>query len=161
MDPEYKNNDTAGSTPVTPVLQNIVRQLEDLVHILVTCEKKELAEGVSFEMVNKQLAQIRQDLDRLHEMYLETLRLLSLKESDIQEQLKTLPEHKEERRLFETLERLKKTAEEGRERAFRAMQGNTAATKQAKEFFLDEKRKKRYRKGKFKSVGGKEGWIPT
>lgn len=143
-------------------LPRIVRQLEDLVKLALECEEKDLSPNISFVDVHKKLLQIRRQVDQFKQNFQDHLALLNLRPEDI----KAKPEDiqnlgPKEQQIFEKLQSLQTTCEEARDRIKESLNADQAALLQIKEELKDKSSQKTRRKGKFKGIGGKQGWIPT
>ena len=140
----------------------IVRQLEDLVKLSVECESKELRPDVSFIEVNKKLMAIRKQVESFQENYRRHLAMANLKPEDIkptEEEIATLGP--KEKQILERLKNLQESCEDARERLHVSLQSEQEALNVVKGELKDKSKEKIHRKGKFKGVGGKRGWLPT
>lgn len=142
----------------------IVQQLEDLVKISLESEEKELKPGVSFVEVHKKLLQIQKDIKLFQDTYKEHLALLNL----TPEEVRPTPEDLEEldpkqRKVYDKIQGLLTTCEEARERLHQSMQVDQQTLKAVKSELKEtsKDKEKLRRKGKFKGLGGKAGWMPT
>ena len=142
-------------------LAGLVGQLEDLVKLALECEKKELSPNFSFVEVNKQLMQLKEVIEMLHQSYIQTLNSLSLTEDDVKKFRKNIEEMKgPEKKLFDTLNHLQTVCEDARSKLYTSLQENREQVRDMEADLLGKNKKSR-RKGRFKSVGGKKGWMPT
>mgnify|MGYP003393264892 CR=1 FL=1 len=151
------------SDPQAPAMDMtaLVHQLEDLVRLALECEKKELAPNVSFPEVNAQLKRLKETIDLLNKSYLDTLHSLSLSEDDVAEFRKSLQETGgPEQKLLSTLTQLQTSCEQARDRVYTSLLGSREQIKDL-EALGDENATKKRRKSKFKSMGGRKGWLPT
>lgn len=140
----------------------IVQQLEDLVKFSIECEEKELKPNVSFIDIHKKLLQIQQDIQLFQDNFRTHLALYGLKPEDVKptsEEIDSLDP--KQRKIFERMDALKQTCESARDRLYQSMQQDPETLKVVKEELKDKSKQKIRRKGKFKGMGGKEGWIPT
>ncbi len=161
-------NEESKAPEKTPVPQasnldmtTLVHQLEDLVRLALECEKKELAPNVSFPEVNAQLKSLKETIDMLNKSYLETLHSLSLSEEDVAGIRKNLQETGgPEQKLLDTLTQLQTSCEQARDRVYTSLLGSREQVKDL-EALGDENATKKRRKSKFKSMGGRKGWLPT
>jgi hypothetical protein len=148
-----------GPTPMG--LPELVERLEELVKFSLEFEQKPLKEGVSFVTVYKQLQDIRRAIEVLSKDQQFTLSLIEEASKDQKE----LPINKEGEKLLNKIGQLKETCEAARERAHAALQEQPGAEEllkeQVKEVTTSKKKKVARRKGKFRRVGGKKGWMPT
>ena len=138
----------------------LMNQLEDLVRMTLECENKELKDMQAYVEVNKRLAELRQVIETLHTSYRKTLERMKISEEQVatyKDNMDKVPS--EQKKLFDHLEKLKQMCEEGRERMYTSLQENRETAKEVEEQLETEKKKAR--KGKFRSVGGKKGWMPT
>ncbi|MBS0635276.1 MAG: hypothetical protein JSR37_07425 [Verrucomicrobia bacterium] len=141
---------------------SIVQQLEDLVKFSIECEEKELKPNISFIDIHKKLLQIQQDIQRFQDNYRAHLAQYGLKPEDVRpspEEIAALDP--KQRKIFDRMESLKKVCEGARDRLYQSMQEDPQTLKAVKEELKDKSKEKIRRKGKFKGMGGKEGWIPT
>lgn len=140
----------------------IVRQLEDLVKMSVECEERELKPNISFVEVHKKLMAIRKQVELFKENYKKHLAVANLKPEDIkptEEEIATLGP--KEKQILERLKTLQSNCEEARERLHESLQSEQEALNVVKGELKDKSKEKIHRKGKFKGVGGKQGWLPT
>ena len=151
----------AESAEEMPDLSHIVSQLEELVQLVIDCENKELVPNAPVFEVYKQLLQIKQMLDTLHASYDQALQEMGVSRQQLKDKVQYENLKQSEKRLFATLDRLQKQCEERKEHVHKLIQEDDVSAKQAKEALLDDEQKKQKRKGKFRSVGGKKGWLPT
>ncbi len=157
---------TPEETPEVPAdvrdVLALVGQLEDLVKLSLECEGKELKPEVSFLEVHKKLLQIQKDIQKYHDDYKEALALYGLTPEDVrptQEQIDSL--NPKDRKIFERIQTLQSTCEKERDRLYASMQADQRTLKAVKEELKDKSKEKLRRKGKFRGLGNKEGWIPT
>lgn len=154
-----ENSQNVEATPIS--MAGLVSQLEDLVRLALECEKKDLAPDFSFVEVNKQLVKLREAIEILHQSYIQTLNSFSLTEEDVSKFRKNIEETKgPEKKLFDTLNHLQGVCEEARAKLYVSLQENREQVRDMEAELLDKNKKSR-RKGKFKSIGGKKGWMPT
>lgn len=140
----------------------LVGQLEDLVKLSLECEGKELKPDVSFIEVHKKLLQIQKDIQTYHDDYKKSLALYGLTPDDVRptpEQVETLDP--KDKKLLERIQALQQTCEKERDRLYTSMQADQRTLKAVKEELKDKSKDKIRRKGKFRGLGSKEGWIPT
>src|SRR5438445_10239548 len=108
-----------------PSMEVLVEQLEDLVKLALECEKKELVNTASFIEVNKQLIQLREVINILHQSYIQALHSLSLKEADVDKFRKNMEAMKApEKKLLDKLNRLEGVCEEARAKLYSSLQEN-------------------------------------
>ncbi len=139
----------------------LVHQLEDLVKLALECEKKELAPNISFADVNNKLRALRETIENLNISYQKTLQALSLTDADVVEFRKNILEQGgPEKKLLDTLNQLQTTCEQARDRVNTSLLGSREQIKDF-EAMGDEDATKKRRKSKFKSMGGRKGWLPT
>jgi hypothetical protein len=140
----------------------ILQQLQDLVKILLECEKKDLPSNYSFLEVHKQLLGVRKNIALFQEGYKNALALMGVTPEDI----KPTPEEIErlgpkEKKLLKQIDFLRTTCEEARERVYQSLQEDKATLQTVSGELKDKELERTRRKGKFKGVGGKKGWLPT
>ena len=157
MTPEEQNAHTISLRSTH--LGSIVDQLEDLVKLSLECEKKDINQNISFVQVITQLTQLKQVLEEFHLSYMEALKKLEVPPQDTKQLKETFENLKTpEKNLLLKLQRLEKECEDARGRMYASLQQNQEAAKDLK---AELKSKKGRRKEKFKSVGGKKGWMKT
>lgn len=140
----------------------LLQQMQDLVKILLECEKKDLTSNYSFLEVHKQLLGIRKNIALFQEGYKNTLALLGIKPEDVKptpEEIENLSSR--EKKLLEQIEFLKTTCEDARERVYQSLQEDKDTLHVVSEELKDKKTEGARRKSKFKGMGGKSGWLPT
>ncbi len=140
----------------------IVQQLEDLVKISLECENRDLKPNVSFVDVHKKLLQIQKDIQIFQDNYRAHLAMIGLTPEDVRptpEEIAALDP--KQKKVFEKMQNLKNTCEEARERLYQSMQADPETLKIVKGELRDKGKEKIRRKGKFKGMGGKQGWLPT
>jgi hypothetical protein len=162
MSTEPEKGSNPQPKPVNLDIAAIVRQLEDLVKLSMECEEKELKPDVSFLDVHNKLLAIRRDIERYQENYKQYLAQFNLRPEDV----KPTPEAIEdlgpkEKQILEKLKNLQSTCEDARDRLYESMQADQATLRSVKGELKEKGKEKIHRKGKFKGVGGKQGWIPT
>jgi hypothetical protein len=140
----------------------LVDRLEELVKYTLECEQKKMRDDVSFVDIYRQLLEIRgaisvltkEQEDLLHQVTVAA----ALPESDI-------PFTEEDRKVLSKIKHLQDICETARERLHTAIQKNPETERELQEQILESmtppSKKKTRRKGKFRPLGGKEGWIPT
>lgn len=143
-------------------VNEIVTKLEDLVKFSLECEQKELRPDISFVEVHKKLLQIQKDIQQFQDSYKQNLALFNLTPEDVRptpEQIESLDP--KQRKLLERMQTLQSTCENERDRLYQSMQTDQDTLKQVKKELKGKEREKTHRKGKFKGIGGKQGWIPS
>lgn len=166
-DPRKEEISKAESAPENSDIMDvaaIVQQLEDLVKISLESEEKELKPGVSFVEVHKKLLQIQKDIKLFQDTYRENLALFGLAPEDVRptpEELDTLDP--KQRKVYDKIQGLLTTCESARERLHESMQADQQTLKAVKSELKEtsKDKEKLRRKGKFKGLGGKQGWLPT
>jgi chromosome segregation ATPase len=140
----------------------LVSQLQDLVQLALECKDKEPRPGLSLKEVFSQVQRLRVLADALHKS-LDPSGASSAQSEQQQMAMKariaTLPP--QEKKLYEALEKMKKECEGARADLYKSLQENQATLKQVEENLRDDAGKKTRRKGKFKGIGGKKGWLPS
>ena len=126
---EQQNSSFQGGSsfqnPMSVNMNEIVKQLADLVHLVLECEKKELAPNISFVEVNQQLLILRNAIDLLNKSYVQTLHSLSLSENEIEHYRKNIEELKgPERQLLVQLNQLQNICKEARDRVDASLRAN-------------------------------------
>jgi len=150
--------------PLTPMsLPDLVGRLEELVKFALECEGKELGEKVSFVDIYKELMDIRKSINTLDEAQQQTLSIIE--SASKEDTPKEPPLTKEEEKTLGKIQHLQEVCEGAKERIHAAIQEQPEIEAQLKEEVKastsSKKKKVVRRKGKFRRVGGKEGWIPT
>jgi len=143
-------------------VSEIVQQLEDLVKFTLECEEKELKPDVSFVEVHKKLMQIQKDIELFQSNYRAHLSMFNLTPEDVRptpEELGSLDP--KQKKVFERMKALQTSCESARERIYQSMQQDQETLKAVKNELRDKDKDKIRRKGKFKGMGGKKGWLPT
>ena len=143
-------------------LNGILGQLEDLVKLTIENETKEIAPNVSFSEVHERLMKIQKNIETFQQSYRQVLEMAGVKEADLKptpEEIESL--NPEAKRLYQRLEKLQKTCEIEREKMYVSLQRDRAMAKKVKEDLQSDTSARAHRKGKFKSLGGKQNWLPT
>lgn len=151
-----------GPGPVS--ISEVVNRLEELVKFALECEGKELKEGVSVVDVFKQLEEVRFAIDMLNKDQQELLTLFSSVTGGAADVNKsTLSE--EDKKVIDKLKHLQAVCEAAKERMYVTIKSSpeteSIVNEQIKEASASEKKKVIQRKGKFRPLGGKEGWVRT
>jgi len=150
--------------PAVPMaLPELVSHLEDLVKFALECEDKKLKNPDSFVNIYQQLLDIRKAIQVLTQDQRATLALI---ENVVQESGEEFPPlSKEDQKIFNKIQHLKEICEAAKERIHTSIQAQPEAEEIIKEELRSatgtKKKKKIHRKGKFRRVGGKKGWLPT
>jgi DNA repair ATPase RecN len=158
------SQDNAPVPNVSPMIQmsNMVQQLDDIIKFALECEKKTNVKVFNFPKAQEQIAQIQSQLQLLNEAYKRTLDELGITDADLETYRKRIQESSgPEKKLFSHIEKLQKICQESRDRIYNTLQANAEVVKKMKAETASDKKKMKTRKGKFKSVGGKKGWVPT
>lgn len=146
----------------TESVKEIVGKLSDLVKYTIECEKKETKPSMPFQEASKELAKVRKLLDDLDTSFKNTLTTMGLTENDVETFRKKVQESSgPEKQLMLAIQNLIKVCEEARDRLYKSLQENREALQQIQQQGKDDKKKQKERKSKFKSVGGRKGWMPT
>ena len=146
----------------SPDIFAIVSQLEDLVRFSMECEEKELKPDVSFVEVHKKLMKIQKDIQIFQENSRLFLQQFNLKPEDLRPTPEQIAElNPRDRKLLERIQALQKTCEGERDKLYESMQASPETLQQVKNELKDKSKEKIRRKGKFKGLGSKDGWIPT
>jgi hypothetical protein len=155
--------------PAMPVftmsLGEMVSRLEDLVNFAMECEHVPFKEGVSFVEVFKQLGEIRKAINNLTQDQQRLLAYLSATAAQIPGMSTDIPISPENTKMLDKIKHLQDVCEEAKERIHTVLQSRPEVTdemkQKVKEAETSEKKKRIRRKGKFRAMGGKEGWMPT
>ena len=140
----------------------LVTQLQDLVKMAIDAKDREIKEGVSFQELHQKVQMLKSLMDDLQTAFDAAKEKSSYSEQDLaelQKQVASLPPT--QKKLYDTLQNLKEQCEAARGEMFESLQQNSATLKQVEESLKTDKEKKNLRKGKFKGVGGKKGWLPS
>jgi hypothetical protein len=145
-------------------IPEVVNRLEDLVRFALECEGKPLKDGVSFVDVFKQLEEVRTAIDLLNKDQQELLALFSSVSGGAVD-VNTLPFSKEDRKMLDMLKHLQSVCEAAKERMYVSVkaqpESEAIVDEKIEEATATEKKKSVHRKGKFRPLGGKEGWMRT
>ncbi len=145
-------------------IPEVVNRLEDLVNFALECEKKPLREDLSFVDIYKQLQDVRKAIDLLNKDQKDLLALLS-EATGGELDLNSIKLSDEDQKLFDKLQRLRSVCESAKERIHtrgqRAPEVEKIVEEKIEESLSTEKKKASHRKGKFRPLGGKEGWVRT
>lgn len=141
----------------------IVTRLEELVRYVLECEVKPMQKDVSFVDVYKQLVQIREAINVLstdQQAMLSVLEAAGITKEQMDKALSP-----EDKKTVLKLQNLQGICEAAKDRLHRSIQRNPEADREVQEKIRSEtttkKQKIVHRKGKFRPLGGKEGWLPT
>ena len=141
----------------------IVGRLEELVRYVLECETKPMQQDVSFVDVYKQLVDIREAINVLsvdQQEMLSVLESAGITREQMNEGLSS-----DDKKIVSKLQNLEGICEAAKERLHRSLKRNPEAEKDVQEKIRSEtttkKQKIVHRKGKFRPLGGKEGWLPT
>ena len=148
--------------PVAPsdALQRLLGQLEDLVKLSLDAEKKEFAgDAKKFAEVHAELRKMHQIADAMSAGYREALKSVSLSEEDTKRFRENLQGR--EKKMSDTIQGLIEECEGAKQRAYQALQRNRSVVNEVNKELGSEKQKGRDRRDRFKSVGGKKGWMKT
>jgi hypothetical protein len=108
-------------------LPALVIQLEELVRMALECENKKMVDPQAFSKVYKQIVDVRQIIDILHEAYLAALKSTGIKEGDVEKYREQKTNFSPaDKRMFDTLSDLQKKCEEARTRTYEALSSNRA-----------------------------------
>jgi len=144
-------------------VNEIVNRLEELVRYVLECEIRPMKTDVSFVDVYKQLVQIREAISVLSADQQAMLSILDAGGISKQQMNKALSP--EEKKTISKLQSLQSICEAAKERLHRSIQKHPELEKEIQEKIRSEtttkKQKIVHRKGKFRRLGGKEGWLPT
>lgn len=147
---------------ILPV-KDIVGRLEELVRYVLECEAKPMKEDVSFVEVYKQLVDIRNAINVLSA---DQQAMLSVLESaGITREQMNAGLSVEDKKIVSKLQGLEGICEAAKERLHRSLQRSPEAEREIQDKIRREtttkKQKIVHRKGKFRPLGGKAGWLPT
>jgi hypothetical protein len=166
--PEKAEMPALRPVPFQPLsFEELVGRLEELVLFALECEKRELKEGVSFVNVYKQLMNLRKAIDILAEDQKEAFEVMQdmAKERGIQIQPNQASLSDKDKKVLEKLRSLQEICEAARGRLYESMKENPeeerALEEKIQEATTSEEKRAKRRKGKFRRLGSKEGWIPT
>jgi hypothetical protein len=150
----------------TMSLQGLVTELQDVVQLALDSEHKEIAEGIDFAFIMKQLLNIRNAVQVIHESYAKMLADAGLKEEDMNrmraDQSSWKPDHK---KLLSSLQKLEKQCTTARDRIYKSLQENRATLKQVERELKAQGQKliteKPVRSTKAKKAAGRSRWMKT
>lgn len=150
-----------GTMPL-PV-NEIVNRLEELVRFVLECETKPIQQDVSFVDIYKQLLKIREAITVLSADQQDMLSMLEA--AGVSRQQMNAALSQEEKKMISKLQNLQGICEAAKDRLHKSIKKNPEVEKEIQEKIRAEtttkKQKIVHRKGKFKRMGGKEGWLPT
>jgi hypothetical protein len=145
-------------------IPEIVDRLEDLVNFAIECEGKSMREDLSFVEVYKRLQEVRKAIDFLNKDQNDLLALLT-NLGGTPPDPRTAELSPEDKKLIDKLSHLKLVCEAAKERIHSRTQVSPEVAKIVEEKIeqavVSEKKKISRRKGKFRPMGGKEGWVRT
>lgn len=151
----------ANTSPINQ-MKKMVQQLDDVIKFALECEKRTHNVGFDFAEAKNKIAEIQNQLNILNRAYQKTLDDLGITDKDIENYKKKITESTgPEKKLFDYIGKLQKICEDSRDRIYHTLQINAQTVKQVAADSKSQKKKAQARKGKFKSVGGKKGWMPT
>jgi len=146
--------------PPNEALHQLYMQLEDLVRLTLDAEKKEfIGDNKTFIEVYQKLQQMNRVANAMMEGYQKALESLSLTEEDVQRFRETLKG--KEKKMTDTMGRLIQECEAAKERTYKAIQEDNVMARSVKEDLKTEEQKGKKRRDRFKSVGGKKGWMKS
>ena len=173
-DPTFKKSPSREKQGAMPPLKpiepgplstaEVVNRLEDLVNFALECEGKQIKPDVSFVQVYKQLQEVRQAIDLLIQ---DQNKLVAMLNAAGQQQINIKPENlsPEDKKIVERIQRLKSLCEEAKDRIRTRTTARPQMAKEVEEKIeesvVPEKKKIARRKGRFRPLGGKKGWLPT
>ncbi len=160
----------AAMPPIPPLptgpmsIPEVVNRLEELVQFALECERKELKEGFSFVDVFKQLEEVRQSIELLNQDQQELLELFSSVTGG-KVDVDKIPFTQEDKKTLDKLRHLQSVCEAAKERMYVAVKEHPETEAELEQQIAEEqasdKKKIVRRKGKFRPLGGKEGWVRT
>ena len=140
----------------------VVQQLQDLVKLALECKDREVKEGVSLSDISRQVLKIRAFVEELRALYDKASEERGLSEQEkrrLDKEAQSLPP--EQKKILEAIATMQAQCETARDELYQSLNENKGILKQVEETLKDDKSKAATRKGKFKGVGGKKGWIPS
>lgn len=150
--------------PGATSIPEVVDRLEDLVKFALECENRELKEGVSFVDVFKQLEEVRKAIEMLDQDQQELLELFSSVTGGAVD-VNKVPFTDQDKKTLDKLKHLQSVCEAAKERMYATVKEHpeteAALEEQIVEERASEKKKIVHRKGKFRPLGGKGGWMRT
>lgn len=142
-------------------LEPIVRQLEDLIRFTMECEKKEPVPDISFEVIGKQITELRKLVNTLNSAYINTLQNLSITPDEVKRFQEDIEKQGgPEKKILMTLKRLEKQCEEERERIHQSLVRSEETSTQVKKE-IRETKKPTPVIGKQKPISRKSRWMKT
>lgn len=151
-----------GNSDAVVNLAHILQALSDLVKFVKECESKELQPGVSFVDVHNKLQEIKKQMDTLQENYKNNLSVFGLTPDDVvptKEELERLSP--KEKKMLNKLQELQNTCEKARDSAYKALQQDPETVQRLSDELKSKEGQIARRKSRFKSMGGKKGWLPS
>ena len=149
--------------PALLPVNEIVNRLEELVRFVLECETTPMQRDVSFVDIYKQLLKIREAITVLSADQQDMLSMLETAGVSRQQMSKALSQ--DEKKMISKLQNLQGICEAAKERLHKSIKKHPEVEKEIQEKIRAEtttkKQKVVHRKGKFKRMGGKEGWLPT
>jgi len=143
-------------------LKAVIGQLEDLVKLALEAEKHEAKKDIPFALLQTQLADVKRMIDILNTSFQNTMQEMKLSPEDLVRMRKDLlASDKPEKKIFEKLDALTEQCEEARSRIHKELMENKSQLSALQDESKSSSKKKQARKGKFKSVGSKKGWMPA
>ncbi|HXF28509.1 MAG TPA: hypothetical protein VN457_01545 [Chlamydiales bacterium] len=146
--------------PPNDALAELLTQLEDLVRLSLEAERKDfVGDTKSFTEAHQKLLEMNRVAEAMTQGYQKALQSFSLTEEDVKKFRENL--QGKEKRMSDTIDHMIQECEAARARAYKSLQENRSAVQSIKEELKDEEQKGRKRRDRFKSVGGKKGWMKT
>ena len=145
-------------------LQDIVNRLEDLVNFAMECEGRKMRDDISFVEVYKRLQEVRKAIDLLNQDQTNLLTLLSnVTGQKIDPSTAKLSE--DDKKIVDKLAHLRAVCEAAKERIHAKSTISPEVEHMVEEKIeaskTSDKKKIARRKGKFRPLGGKGGWVRT
>ena len=145
-------------------IPEVVNRLEELVKFALECEGKQLKDGVSFVDVFKQLEEVRIAIDLLNKDQQELLALFSSVTGEGID-VNKIPFSEEDKKILDKLKHLQSVCEAAKQRMYVSVKSQPESEAMVEEKIAEatstDKKKVARRKGKFRPLGGKEGWMRT
>ena len=157
----------AAELPALPIQpQDIIEKLEEMVKFALECEKREFSDDFNFVEVFHELKELQKSMELLTEYQKESMLLLSEMAAREGVQLPDGDEalSDEDKKIIDKMKTLSHLCESAKERVHEAIVQNPdvqkVVTDKIKDAESTDDKKQIRRKNKFRSLGGKQGWMP-
>lgn len=150
----------------TVSLQQLLVELQDVVQLALDAEKKELRPDIDFSVVMKQLLQVRNAVQAIHDAYRKTLSEVGFTEEQINQLKEDESKWKpDQRRLLQSLQKLQQQCVQARDRIYKSLQENRTSLRQLEKDLKSKDNKmaaeKPVKATKPKKARRSSGWMKT